>query len=265
MLRRLDSDGYLFLPGFEERSEVLAAREDLVDRLVSLGVVRREGTRVLAAAGSEGGLFPEVAAASGPLMRLLYSGRRIELFESLFQESVRHYDFTWLRAVFRGHGTPTHMDSVFMNRGTHRLLTAWTPLGDIDRNLGGVTILAGSHQLDDVREGYAELDVDTYCENKPGADSLATQEQMVWNGMLSEEAIARCEGRGLQWLTADYSAGDLLVFPMFTVHGGRENQTDEVRLSCDSRYQRASEPVDGRWVGANPSAHGSRSKVGRIC
>ena len=198
-------------------------------------------------------------------MRLLYTGGRIELFERLFAAQVRPFDFTWLRAVMCGEGTPPHMDSVFMNRGSQRVLTAWTPLGDIDTRLGGLTILAGAHRLDEVKDGYAERDVDEYCSNQDDAGRTAAQEHMVWSGTLAPEAIELCVQRGLQWLTADYRAGDLVVFPMFTAHGGLANTTDDVRLSCDSRYQPAHEPADERWVGANPGAHGSTSKVGRIC
>ena len=31
--------------------------------------------------------------------------------------------------------------------------------------------------------------------------------------------------------------------------------SDRYRISCDTRYQRADEPVDERWVGENPKAH----------
>ena len=70
---------------------------------------------------------------------------------------------------------------------------------------------------------------------------------------------------GLRWLTGDYRAGDLLTFSMHTAHLGLDNNANRIRLSCDIRYQPASEPADPRWIGADPSAHGSRSKVGVIC
>jgi hypothetical protein len=33
------------------------------------------------------------------------------------------------------------------------------------------------------------------------------------------------------------------------------NQSDRFRLSCDTRYQRADQQVDERWVGEEPKAH----------
>jgi hypothetical protein len=56
-----------------------------------------------------------------------------------------------------------------------------------------------------------------------------------------------------------------VTFPMYTVHGSLDNTSDRLRLSCDIRYQRASEPADPRWIGANPTAHGAESKRGLIC
>ena len=48
-------------------------------------------------------------------------------------------------------------------------------------------------------------------------------------------------------------------------HASMDNQTDQIRLSTDTRYQLASEPVDERWIGDNPIAHGLESKRGMIC
>ena len=53
---------------------------------------------------------------------------------------------------------------------------------------------------------------------------------------------------------------------MFLVHASLDNQTENrLRISSDSRYQRASEPIDERWVGANPPGHGPNGKRGLIC
>jgi hypothetical protein len=59
-------------------------------------------------------------------------------------------------------------------------------------------------------------------------------------------------------LTADFRAGDLLVFGMFTLHGSFDNRLGggRVRLSCDVRWQKAGTPRDDRWFGDPPSGHG---------
>jgi hypothetical protein len=70
---------------------------------------------------------------------------------------------------------------------------------------------------------------------------------------------------GSRWLTADdggFRLGDLLVFGMFTMHCSLDNTSpvDRIRLSSDTRYQLASEPVDERWVGEDPIGHDINKK-----
>jgi ectoine hydroxylase-related dioxygenase (phytanoyl-CoA dioxygenase family) len=63
--------------------------------------------------------------------------------------------------------------------------------------------------------------------------------------------------------------GDALIFTLRTVHAGTDNETDRLRLSTDSRYQRADLPIDERWVrgsgGEDPIGHGLAAKQGKIC
>ena len=66
-------------------------------------------------------------------------------------------------------------------------------------------------------------------------------------------------------MTTDFRMGDVLVFGMATVHASLDNHSNRFRLSSDSRYQLASEPVDERWVGANPIGRGPAAKKGKIC
>ena len=43
------------------------------------------------------------------------------------------------------------------------------------------------------------------------------------------------------------------------------NTTPALRLSTDSRYQPANQPIDPRWIGEDPIGHGLDAKQGRIC
>ena len=46
------------------------------------------------------------------------------------------------------------------------------------------------------------------------------------------------------WLSADYEAGDALIFPSLTVHQALPNYTeDRLRISLDNRYQAQGEPI----------------------
>lgn len=258
---RMEEDGYLYLPGYLDRDEVLEARREILSRLAKSGHI--DLSRPL----MEGWTTPETHMAmddgaaidNEPLSRVLYSGAMMQFYTRFLGEEVRHFDYTWLRAVTRGHGTPPHLDIVYMGRGTQNLWTAWTPLGDIPLPMGGVMILEKSHRHDRINSNYGRRDVDTYCSNRPGSQDRFT-------GQLSRNPVKLRQNLGGRWLTApEYRAGDLLTFSMFTIHASLDNHSDCIRLSSDSRYQPASEPADERWIGEKPIAHGSKAKRGLIC
>lgn len=266
---RLREDGYLYLPGYLDREAVLDARRDIVARLAEVGWLDPASPPLEAVATAEipGKPMDEKAGwarESEALQRLLYTGRMMALYRRLLGGEVRHFDYTWLRTVPPGKGTAPHGDSVFMGRGTLDLYTAWTPLGDISFDLGGLLILEGSHRLDRIKETYGRQDVDSYCENREDA-ALYAAAQRQQSGALSDDPVALREQLGGRWLTAEFRAGDLLTFGMFTLHASLDNRSDRIRLSTDSRYQLASEAVDERWVGERPIGHGSAAKRGRIC
>jgi hypothetical protein len=264
---RLQEDGYLYLRDCLAREAVLTARRELLSLMAEEGYLAAQTPPDDAIPGpkADRAVLNGIAQRSAALTSVLYEDRLPALCEALVGEPVRHFDFSWLRAYAPGPGTPPHMDSVFMNRGSQRLLTAWVPLGDVDLTLGGLAILENSHRLDHLITTYGAEDVDKYCSNRPGAEEAQRQNTLLWNGALPEDPISLREKYRRRWLTADFRAGDVVLFTMNTIHLGLDNNSDRIRLSVDCRYQPAAEPVDPRWIGENPSAHGTRSKVGVIC
>jgi len=268
---RMAEDGYVYLPGYLNRELVLEARKSVTERLAEEGLTdpNYPPDEAVAPPGSGLKFQPDLAHDNEPLHRLLYGGRMIEFYERFLGGAVRHYDFTWMRAVAPGHGTHPHGDVVFMGRGTHDLYTAWTPLGDVDYELGGLMILEGSHRLRSLRDGYLRRDVDEYCENVPGEEEYAKagsgMDGWRWDGRLSDDPVELRRQLGGRWLTAEYRAGDLLTFTTFTIHASLDNRSKRIRLSSDSRYQLASDPIDERWIGEMPVGHGPDGKRGRIC
>ena len=93
------------------------------------------------------------------------------------------------------------------------------------------------------------------------------KELIRWNstGNYSSDAIGVRSELGGRWLSAEFRMGDLLVLSMYTMHASLDNHTDTIRISSDSRYQRANEPADERWIGDDPPGHGIRAKRGMIC
>ena len=258
---RLAEDGYLFVPGLLDRDAVAAAREELLAR--------------------EDELTQDFPMRSEQMRAVLQGERMLGFFAGLLGGAVRTYDFIWLRHQHPGApATLPHCDVVFMGRGTPDVLTCWTPFGDIAPGGGGLLILEDSHRTSPQRlAGYLEQDVDRYCENGPNAEAVRRgdirwehwrhEPGLDWGGEISDDAVALREQWGGRWLTADYRMGDVLVFTMRTVHAGTDNHTDGIRLSTDSRYQRADAPVDERWVrgehGEDPIGHGLAAKRGKIC
>nr|WP_238345480.1 phytanoyl-CoA dioxygenase family protein [Actinopolymorpha cephalotaxi] len=265
---RMIEDGYLFLPGFFDPAAVAGARRSVTDRLHEEGFTDPAFPADLAVAPADSNLTfkPDLAHDNPALHQLLYGQQLLGFYESLLGGPVRHYDFTWMRAVAPGRGTAPHGDVVFMGRGTHDVCTAWVPLGDADFEQGGLMVLEGSHRRAEIRDDYALRDVDTYCTNEDrAADSGADGEQPRWNGSLSDDPVEVRERLGGRWLTTQFRAGDLLTFSIYLVHASLDNRSNRIRLSSDSRYQLASEPVDERWIGEAPVGHGPEAKRGLIC
>lgn len=267
--RRMTMHGYVFLRGYLDRDEVLGARQQILERIDAEGGLDANAPLidgVLADPETRVHFDNDKTKASDKLQTLLFDGRMMQFFTRFLAGEVRHFDFVWLRSVSPGKGTAPHGDSVFMNRGTTHLFTAWTPLGDIDRELGGLIVLENSHTHEEITSTYGQRDVDTYCDDDPNAEEYRTTGKWAWNGQISNDPVALREQLGGRWLTTDFRAGDMLVFPMYTLHASLDNQTpNRLRLSSDTRYQLASEPVDERWVGEHPTGHGGESKRAIIC
>lgn len=268
--RRFADDGYIHIKGYLDRDLVLEARAALTDRLAEAGALDPDYPTIEGIAKPDAGYIfkPEIANGCEPLQKLLYApdGRLINFYRQFYGEEIRHYDYTWLRAIGPGKGTNPHCDLPYMGRGTHKHMTCWMPYGDISYELGGLMILEGSHKRMDLLENYVYRDVDKFCENKSADVAKVKEGKWTFTGTLSRNPPAVVNKFGGRWLTTEFRAGDLLTFGMFTVHASLDNQTpNRLRISSDSRYQRASEPIDERWIGVNPPAHGPNGKRGLIC
>ena len=267
--RRLEDDGYLYLPGFFDRALILEGRRSITDRLAAEGSLDPAYPSIEAVEkpGRQFSFRGDLAKNNPAITRVVYGPELLGFYAKLFGEPVRHFDYTWFRAVSRGMGTLPHCDLVYMGRGTRQLLTAWVPYGDIPLEMGGVMLLEGSHRQSERLKSYLDVDVDAYCTNRPNQVEKVVN-KLGWShpGYLSKDPATLRARLGGRWLTgADFKAGDLVTFGMTLVHGGLDNQTDRFRFSSDTRYQRASQPVDERWVGENPPANTIAGKRGRVC
>ncbi len=121
-----------------------------------------------------------------------------------------------------------------MGRGSTNLHTTWIPFGDIPVDHGTLAMCVGSNHLDSfapIRETYGQMDVD----------------RDLIEGWFTKDPMEIVEKFGGQWATTDFRAGDVILFGMHTMHASTTNLTNRFRLSCDIRFQPASDPVDERW------------------
>jgi hypothetical protein len=273
------------VPGLLDREAVRAGRLELLRHVQAQGALDPASPiedGVLRPDADELGLWQDYPSSSDALLSVLKGERMTRFFAGLLGGAVRGYDFIWLRYQPRSHGIEPHCDLVFMGRGTPDVLTCWTPFGDIPLGGGGLMLLEDSHRRSVVRiADYLRQDVDSYCSNGPNADAVRDGRMRWehwdgpapgrdWGGEIAEDAVALRAEWGGRWLTAPrFRMGDVLIFTMGTVHAGTDNTTDALRLSTDSRYQRADAPVDERWVvgpnGEPPVGHGIGAKRGKIC
>ncbi|MCY3904085.1 MAG: phytanoyl-CoA dioxygenase family protein [Caldilineaceae bacterium] len=225
--RRADRDGYLFLRNLVDKEAVLAARRDIAGVLQDAGWI-------------DGGMEPEEAMTSHPphvsgepeFSPVYDRVQRIESFHTLAHDEkimavtghllgddVLLQPSNIARFIFPSNleqTTPAHQDFVHI-QGTPDVWTAWLPLGDCPRLMGGLGVLTGSHE-------FGVLPVSRSL----GAGGLR----------------AHFEKIGGEWVSSPFDNGDILFFHSHTVHWGLPNLSgNRLRLSVDFRYQRASDPV----------------------
>lgn len=249
---RLSEDGFLFIRDFHDRDEVLGVRRDILRLMADSGELDP------AAPLMEGVINPALKTQASvstkgrenlktdSLKRLLYGPRPRGFFRKLFATEAQAYQFQWLRAGGHGAGSTIHADVVYMGRGTKRLCTIWTPLGDIPPEQGPLVLCLGSHRWERVRGSYGQADVDR--------DRIP--------GHFTENPAEVVEKFGGRWATAPMRAGDAVLVNMFLLHASLMNTTNRYRISVDARWQPAGEPMDDRWSGESPAGHSELWKPG---
>ena len=236
---RITEDGYLLIRGFYDRETVLAARMDILQQLSAQGLLDADAPLEDGVIGqeNEGAVMRNKVVLKMPnYLRLVNSDRIMTFFETFLGGPVLTLDHKWPRAVKRGASTGAHYDIVFMGAGTNELYTAWTPLGDISFDMGPLVFCPGSNHLEHLRATYGAADAHN--------DLL--------DGHLSRDPNDLIESLGVKWASTPFRAGDVMIFGMYFLHGSLDNVSNRFRISTDTRYQLASQPVDERHMGPLP-------------
>lgn len=236
---RADEHGYLFLRGLLPRAAVLDVRNRFLeiigrhgwlvpgtpveDGIADVEAYEREdpAETEFCGVGVTPAAYSEVQHVRG-FHQLSDHPRLHALYSALFDAPVLRHPRNIARLMVpRSDSSPTppHQDFIHV-QGSPNVWTAWLPLGDCPRSLGGLTVLDRSHH----------------------------------DGLLSYKAAGGAGGLeaylcnlDLTWAEGDLEAGDVLTFSSRTVHKALPNgQPDRVRLSCDFRYQPLHEVIEQR-------------------
>jgi hypothetical protein len=226
--RRLGENSYLFFRGLLAGAKLVSLRRDILELCGEHGWLKADAP--LLEGVYSGRPFPEYATEYMALYRKLIriesfnafskSIELLNLYERILGGDVLAHPRNIARISFpRNYGftTQPHQDFFYI-RGTPETYTTWIPCGQCARELGGLTLLEGSHRLG-------------FLPHQPAVGAGG-------NGI----PLSQLTGR---WLSADFELGDFVLFHSYTVHAALDNHTpDRLRISLDYRYQRAGEPVD---------------------
>jgi hypothetical protein len=245
--RRIAEDGYLFLRGVVDRTDIMAARTEVFGRLADVGEIRQPpidglytGESQRRESVSDLGEFWRSVNLGEALRRVSHGDQVSTLMDKLLGETARPHDFMFLRPGPVGRSTHLHYDLPFFSRGSKRVFTVWLALGDIPVEEGPLVVLEGSNRFADLIDPIREIDYNS---------AMSPQVQMT------DDTIDFARQRGTRLLTANFQAGDAVVFDMVTMHGTLDNHSpnERVRLSCDVRWQPAADAIDPRYVGDTPA------------
>ncbi len=249
---RIAEDGYLLLRGLIDRDKVQKARQTIMEYMAAQAALTPD-TPVLEGVMPKGGRSVPMMGRKGiahqeDVRAVLESDELYAFFATYFGESALTFTYKWLRAVGNEQYTGAHYDYVYMGQGSPHLHTVWIPFGDVEIEQGTLAMCVGSNRLpafEKLKQTYGRMDVD--------------RDQT--EGWFTKDPLEIVERFGGQWATTNYRAGDVILFGMHTMHASTTNLTNRFRLSCDVRFQPATEPADKRWIGEEGTGHTALGKI----
>lgn len=246
--------GYLWLKGILDRSEVLAFRRRYFGAFVGAGLL---------APGSDpmDGIYAGEGEDKAAVRRIMTEAVMWAAYEAfcLAGPIVRFYEeflggppCLLKRKIIRytkpgdAACTGAHYDLTYLRAGTDRVCTSWIPIGDIPVAMGGLVYLEGADRWG--RQLEAEFSIKN-ADLPPEERISAYNKNMSDTGWLTKDLPSLAERMPGRWLMADYAAGDMVVHSPYMIHASTANEDGDnrMRLSTDIRYQLVSDQIDPRW------------------
>lgn len=259
--QRMATDGYLYLRNFLNSELVIKAQTEVVQDLKEQQLIEQSSLPNQPQSTQSQPLKKiDFNISTLPAVQKLHnSDEVVHFFRTFLGGEVKAFDKFWVRAIGpKSKSETVHCDIVYMGQGTQNLYTSWIPLGDIPLTQGPLMILEKSHLLEETKS-YVAWDVDK------NRSKLRFKHGVLFaGGHYSRNPPAVQKEFQLRWLSADFEIGDMLIFSAYTMHCALDNNSEFVRLSTDIRYQLASDPVDNRWIGDNPTGNKPLGLVSKI-
>ncbi len=148
--RRFEEDGYLFLRGALDRDQVLAARREILARLVEVGEVVPGSDGVFTGSSKRKEVVGDLgrfwkSVSEGAALRRVSHGHGLgRVLEILIGKKARPQDYLFLRAGVVGRATGLHYDYPFFTRAHDQVYTVWVPIGDVPVADGPLVVVSSS-------------------------------------------------------------------------------------------------------------------------
>lgn len=213
-------EGYLFFREVLDSKAILKVKQEFVSLLQQQDVVVPGVSEPVWTGASLEHIDDNVLYSLSSYEELLQRESTQCLIETVFGEPVFPYRNTDIRYALPNddkHLTPPHQDHFFI-RQTDLFRTAWIPLMNIEKRVGGLALAARSH-LNGLLQHVEHDSAYSY----------------IFRGR--KQRGVPLEQISQTWLTTDYRPGDLLIFHSLMIHRALPNSSDRIRLSLDTRYQ----------------------------
>jgi hypothetical protein len=280
--KQLDDDGFLYFKNIIPQEVVSKALADVAQQLAANGwISNADLEEFLGSTQANGGYsmgvpFPkhvlQAAAASKseehpptglPPPKVGFSLSK-EIQEAIAGVNV----MSTVRQVFGGMVVPMphhslelaapgephgfHMDSIYINRGSKLVLTAWVPLHHTPLSLGGLILARGSNSAscyEKIRKTYGSMDVETAgirgdgSYTSDGLELAGLGKRKIFDPVVNQDTIV--DDTPLS--TASFQAGDVVLMTVYTMHAFMTNNSNFWRISGESKWL-----MDGDDAGIDP-------------
>ena len=246
---RMHSEGYLFFDRLVDPQRALKVKEDIMAILRANYIIEDDGAQDPMWSGGPQPTEAEYMAAYDKVVRLesfqklAKSPEIVAVLEAVCEEPIHVWEQQLVRLVYpnpetaSASGIGAHQDGdPKLGYKAGRFYTCWISLMHIDATIGGLAVAPRSHTLGLLKS----------------AGSVSSSAKDV------ESDDYGLDASELDWAAADYGPGSAVIFANRTAHRGLPNHSDRIRLSCDFRYQPASDTAS--WL-----AHTLGPDVRRVC